>query len=428
MNIEITPKELNGTVNIPPSKSMSHRAVIAASLADGESIIENVIMSNDIEATCEAMKKFGAKIRVVDGEMGRKNLIIKGGLSSDKSPLVIDSNESGSTIRFLIPIGSIAEREVTFTGKGKLVERPLDVYYKIFDNQGIYYENNQGNLPLKLNGSIKPGNYRIKGNISSQFISGLMFSLPLLEEDSVIEIEGELESKGYVHMTIDVLKDFGINIENKEDKVFIIKGNQRYISCRYKVEGDFSQAAFWMVAGAIGGEITCLGVNIGSLQGDKEIIRIMEKMGASIEKMGKDKILVKKSTTVSLDIDGSQIPDIIPVLSVLSALSSGETNIYNASRLRIKESDRIKSTTSELKKLGADINEKDDGIIVRGKDSLLGGKVESWNDHRITMAMAVASIRCKDKVEIEGAESVNKSYPEFWNDFQKLGGQIKIIE
>lgn len=428
MNIEITPKELNGTVNIPPSKSMSHRAVIAASLADGESIIENVIMSNDIEATCEAMKKFGAKIKVVDGEMGRKNLIINGGLKAEKSPLVIDSNESGSTLRFLIPIGSIAEREVTFTGKGKLIERPLDVYYKIFDNQGIYYENNKGNLPLRLDGSIKPGTYRIKGNISSQFISGLMFSLPLLKEDSIIEIEGELESKGYVHMTIDVLKDFGINIENKDDKVFIIKGNQRYISCRYKVEGDFSQAAFWMVAGAIGGEITCLGVNTDSLQGDKEIINIMEKMGASIEKVGKEKILVKKGNTVSLDIDGSQIPDIIPVLSVLSALSSGETNIYNASRLRIKESDRIKSTTSELKKLGAYINEKDDGIIVKGQESFLGGRVESWNDHRIAMAMAVASIRCKDKVVIEGAESVNKSYPEFWNDFQKLGGQIKIIE
>lgn len=428
MKVEITPANLNGTVKIPPSKSISHRAIIAASLAQGESIIENIIMSKDINATCDAMKKLGATITIIDEIKDRKTLIIKGGLSKGKEPIEIDSNESGSTLRFLIPIGSISNRKITFTGRGKLVERPLDEYYKIFDEQKISYKNNNGNLPLTLEGCIKPGEYRIKGDISSQFISGLMFVLPLLEGDSTIEIDGVLESKGYVNMTIDVLRQFGVEIINKEDKVFIIKGWQKYISRRYKAEGDFSQAAFWLVAGAIGGEITCEDINIDSLQGDKEIIEIMKKMKADIRIIGKGKITVKKSQTYSLDIDGSQIPDIIPILSVLGALSEGKTSVYNALRLRIKESDRIKSTTSELTKLGALIDEKKDGLTVQGKKYLDGGNVTSWNDHRIAMSMAIASIRCKDKITIEGAESVEKSYPNFWNDFKNLGGKLEIKE
>lgn len=421
--VKIEPKELNGEISIPPSKSISHRAVIAASLSSGVSEISNIVMSKDIKATCEAMKQLGAEISEVKAENERVKLIIKG-IETFKAPQApIDCNESGSTLRFMIPIAMMSNSEISFIGKGKLVERPLDVYYKIFDEQGIHYETKDNKLPLKINGSLTPSTFDMRGDVSSQFITGLMFVLPLLDSDSKITITGELESKGYIDLTISVLSKYGIVIENDDYKAFYIKGRQVYKACDYRVEGDFSQAAFWLVAGCLGEKITSRDLNESSLQADKEVIDIIKSMGGKIS-CEDNSFIAHKCQTKQTVIDASQIPDIIPVLSVLASVSEGTTIVKNGARLRIKESDRLTATKTELNKLGADIKEEGDTLIIKGVSKLRGANVDSWNDHRIAMAMAVASIRCEGSVIIDGASSVDKSYPNFWQDFKMLGGDI----
>lgn len=418
--VTIKPSNLKGEVKVPASKSLCHRAVICAGLSEGVSNIDNVIFSQDIEATCGAMSNLGSDI-VID----KNSLKIKVTGSAKLKPKndSIDCFESGSTLRFLIPIGATTGEKVTFNGKGKLVERPLEDYYKIFDEQKIYYKNIDGKLPLTVKGKLKAGEYRIKGDVSSQFISGLLFALPLLGGDSKIIVTTELESKPYVDLTIDALKTFSVHVENHDYKEFIIKGNQKYGSSHYKVEGDFSQAAFWLVAGAMGADVVCDGMNMNSIQGDKAIVEIIKSMGGKFSVEG-DKIKALASKTKGTVIDASQCPDLVPVLTVLAAVSEGTTEIINAARLRFKESDRLEAITCELNKIGADIQEKEDGLVIIGKEGFTGGTVNSWNDHRIAMALAIAALKCKEPLIIEDANCIRKSYPEFWTHFRKLGGDL----
>lgn len=422
-NIEITPGNISGEILIPPSKSISHRAIISGGLAKGVSLIKNVDLSEDIVATCEGMKALGVDINIEDDNKGLHKIKIVGKGQLRLVENEIDCGESGSTLRFLIPLAILDGKKVIFNGKGKLVERPLNTYYEIFDKQGINYNNNDGNLPLTIEGSLKPDDFRVKGNISSQFISGLMFSLPLLEKESKIIITTSLESKGYVDLTMDILKEFGINIENNNYEKFTIRGGQCYKPREYEVEGDYSQAAFYIVAGILGGRLRLKGLKENSLQGDKVIIDIVKDMGGSLSIYG-DTLDVLPGKSFGVTIDASQCPDLVPILAVLASLSKGITKITNASRLRIKESDRLKAISSELNKLGGNVEELEDGLIIEGKEMLDGGVVDSWGDHRIAMALAIASIRCKDKVVIKNSEVVKKSYPKFWEDFAKLGGII----
>lgn len=417
--VKINPNKLEGEINIPPSKSLSHRAIICAALSEGESHIGNLIFSDDIDATCDAMKALGAKIE----KTSATSLKIKGNFPLEIKKEVLDCKESGSTLRFLIPISLLAEGKVEFQGKGKLISRPLGTYYNIFDQQGIAYKNNNGELPLHLKGSLKPGEFKVEGDISSQFISGLMFTLPLLDGDSKIVIRGELESKGYVDLTIDMLEKFGIKIINKDYKEFIIEGGQEYKARDYKVEGDFSQAAFWLVGGMLGEKIDCRDLNLDSLQGDKAILDLILEMGGSLD-MKESSVLAKKSHTRGIVIDASEWPDIVPILTVLAAFSQGQTKIVNAARLRIKESDRLRAISTELNKLGADVKELEDGLVINGGKHLKGGTVYSWNDHRIAMSLAIASIKCDGEVTITNSDVVNKSYPHFWEDFKSVGGDI----
>ncbi|MEX0051163.1 3-phosphoshikimate 1-carboxyvinyltransferase [Clostridium butyricum] len=424
---KVYPKKLKGEVKIPPSKSMAHRAVICAALSDGTCKVSNIDFSDDIIATVEAMKSLGAVIEKKDDYLeviGIKSPQNKLN-NSTNDERIIDCNESGSTLRFLVPIAALFEGVNKFVGRGNLGKRPLDTYYEIFDNQGIKYSYKEGILDLKTEGKLKCGEFKVKGNISSQFITGLLFTLPLLDGDSKITITTELESKGYIDLTLSAMRDFGIEIINNNYEEFIIKGNQNYKSMDYRVEGDYSQAAFFLCADAVLNEVVVNDLNLNSLQGDKEVIDILERMGVNIKENGKGIIGTVDKKLKSTIIDGSQCPDIIPVVSLAASLCDGTTEVINAGRLRIKECDRLAAVTSELNKLGAKITEKEDGLIIEGVSKLKGGcTVWSHKDHRIAMTLAIASTICEEPIIIKDYECVTKSYPEFWNDFISLGGAL----
>ncbi|AEE92573.1 3-phosphoshikimate 1-carboxyvinyltransferase [Tepidanaerobacter acetatoxydans Re1] len=425
-NLEVSLPFPNGEVFIPPSKSISHRMLICAGLAEGESILQNIAFSDDIIATKNGIKAFGAKIRYLGNYISDKanDVAVKGiKLANIRDNLTIDCKESGSTLRFLIPIALAYGKQVTFIGRGRLFDRPLDVFYDVFRKHGINYFMENDKPSLTVAGKLKPDTFNIKGNVSSQFISGLLFALPLLEGDSLIITTTPVESKAYIDLTIDALKRFDVKVENQDYEQFSIKGRQIYKAADCRVEGDFSQGAFWLAAGVLGGSITCFNLDINSHQGDKYIVDIIRKMGAQ-PVIGKNFIKVEASNTHGVTVDAAQCPDLVPIVAVLGALSRGTTQILNAGRLRIKESDRLKAISLELSHLGAKIVELADGLIIEGRDMLDGGIVDSWNDHRIAMALAVASVRCRNPVIIKHSDAVSKSYPGFWKDFIKLGGVV----
>lgn len=432
-SVIIHPFSLNGKIKIPPSKSLSHRAVIAAGLCHGQCTVDNISMSEDITATCEIMEKIGVKITKYPNSLlisakGKLEFAGNGVTTNEIENNVIVSNElecneSGSTLRFLIPIAMHTREKIIFKGKGKLVQRTLKPYYEIFNKQNIKYTTNNGCLPLTIDGGLKPGIFELRGDISSQFITGLIYALPLLNGDSIIKITTKMESIGYIDLTLDTLSKFGVKIENNNYREFKIKGNQHYKKTDYRVEGDFSQAAFYLAAGVLGGEVECLDLNMESLQGDRVIVDIIKNMGGKIS--FSDGILkASKSDLKGIVIDASQCPDLVPIAAVLGALSFGTTEIINAARVRIKESDRLKAIATELNKIGAEVIEREDSLLIHGKPWLKGGTVNSWNDHRIAMAMAIASIRCTEKLIIEDSGAVKKSYPEFYEDFKSIGGKV----
>ena len=418
-SVTLTPSKLNGSVVIPPSKSLCHRAIICASLSSGISEIHNIGQSDDIDATIDAMTALGANI-IKDGD----RLIIDGtNTLKTASPCTINCMESGSTLRFLIPIVLHSKAPITLTGHGRLPTRPLGTYYTLFDQKGIKYNSDNGSLPLTINTGDISGVLEIEGNISSQFISGLLFSLPLYPFDSEIRITTPLESKGYVDLTIDIMEKFGVTVHNNNYDTFRIHGGQSYKPTNYTVESDFSQAAFFLVAGALGSFVVCKGLSLESKQGDREIIKIIERMGGKIV-CENDGIAALPSQLHGCEIDATQIPDLVPILTVMAALAEGETLITGASRLRIKESDRLTSITEQLNTLGATVLEKNDGLIIEGSGSLKGGTTNSCNDHRIAMAVAIATTCCSDIVVLEDSDCVKKSYPHFWSDFASLGGIV----
>ena len=406
--------KLVGEVSPPPSKSILHRYIIASSLAKGISEIENISYSDDIIATIEAMRKLGAKI-----EENNNNLIIDGSKTFDKEYLnnnsEIDCNESGSTLRFLFPLSIIKENKILFKGKGKLFKRPLSPYFENFDKYQIKYSYTNENEIL-LDGVLKSGEYEIDGNISSQFITGLLFSLPLLNGNSKIIIKGKLESSSYIDITLDCLSKFGIKIINNLYQEFIIEGNQTYKSGNYKVEADYSQVAFFLVANSIGSNIKINGLNTNSLQGDKKIIDFISE----IDEWNKNEKLI---------LDGSETPDIIPILSLKACISKKEIEIVNIARLRIKESDRLKATVEELSKLGFDLIEKEDSILFNSRKNFIHNNKEivslsSHSDHRIAMTIAIASTCYEGEIILDNLDCVKKSYPNFWEVFLLLGGKI----
>lgn len=494
MKIKITPQQLNGTIEAIPSKSHAHRLLIAQKLAalQGGGQDEPLVIptfSEDIDATKGCLAQ-------LDEELPR-----------------FDCRESGSTIRFMIPVAMALKDEAVFAGSGKLPQRPLSPLKEEMERHGCSFEMlaaaktseaastsatakapaNASNSAkasgrgvtseiCRIRGRLQPGKYELAGNISSQFITGLLFALPLLDGDSSLQLTTKLESAGYVDLTLQVLREFGIEIREVREKItdenatsgensaadsvremtaggnenaesssenylirYEIPGNQIYREPEgLKVEGDWSNAAFWLVAGALGGDITCAGLNPESTQRDKEIITVLEKMGAKIERGNTAYHIAGKNVPLHGEtVSAAQFPDLVPVMAVAMTGANGTSAITNAERLRIKESDRLATVCDFLTILGMDIRQTEDGLIIHeNNDSndpsgtaahcpappLSGGTVSSHNDHRIAMAAAAASCRADGPVVITGAEAVKKSYPDFFTDFVKLGGKIEILE
>ena len=405
--------KLVGELSPPPSKSVLHRYIIASSLAKGVSKIENISFSEDIIATIEAMKKLGANIEqkenylLIDGSDTFKNL---------NENIEIDCNESGSTLRFLFPLSIVKENKVLFKGRGKLFKRPMTPYFENFEKYKIkhfYINENE----ILLEGQLKAGIYEIDGNISSQFITGLLFSLPLLDGKSKIIINGKLESSNYIDISLDCLSKFGIKIINNSYQEFIIEGSQSYRAGNYRTEADYSQAAFFLVANAIGSNIKINDLSENSLQGDKKIIDYISEID-------------NWNSKDTLVLDGSETPDIIPILSLKAAVSGKKIEIVNVERLRIKESDRLKATVEELSKLNFDLIEKKDSILINSREALKANKNEkivslsAHSDHRIAMMIAIAATCYDGEILLDNLDCVKKSYPNFWEVFLSLGGKI----
>lgn len=413
MIVELMPAKLSGKVKIPPSKSVAHRLIISAALAKGTSVISNIYPSKDIIATIEAMKALGAEI-TLEGDTATVK-----GIEKPPKKAVIDCNESGSTMRFLIPVACALGVECTFCGRGKLPQRPITPYLEQFPKHGIEFDFSDARegdtLPCTVRGKLTAGRFEINGGISSQFITGLIFALTLLDEDSEISLTSHLESRPYVDITTDCLKAFGCEITETQTSYFI-KGSQTFTACDMQIEGDFSQAAFFKVANCLGSKIEIDGLNMDSSQGDKKIVEICEKI-----------VYNKNGELSPFVLDCSDIPDLVPILTLLATFCKGRTEITNVARLRIKESDRLEAISICLNKIGGRVTAYNDKLVIEGVEALSGGEVESYNDHRIAMAMAIAALKCREPLVIRGAQCVEKSYPNFWEDYKALGGKINVI-
>lgn len=416
----IKPGALNGTVSVPPSKSAAHRAIICAALSDGTSIIEPVELSNDIKATIECMKKLGAEI-----QLENKTLTVNGRNIFSADNIQLDCGESGSTLRFLIPVAAAGGVSTEFVGHGKLPERPIGVFTECLPQHNVECIT-KGGLPLKINGRLESGTYYVPGNISSQFITGLLLALPLTNGDSEIILTSELQSGDYINMTVDTMKAFGVEVSASENG-WKIKGGQHYKPMHFTVEGDWSQAAFFMTAAALGGKITIDNLDINSRQGDKACMEIYSQFGADITLHDNGCITIEHNKLKGTEINAENIPDMVPALAVVAALCKGTTVITGAERLRIKECDRLAAMRDGLSRLGADITETPDGFIINGREKLFGAEVDGYNDHRIVMSLTVAAVRSDGDIIITGPESVNKSYPDFFEVHKKLGGDSYVI-
>lgn len=419
MKAVISPSSCHGRIILPPSKSMAHRAIICASLAHGKSTLSNIDYSVDIQTTIDCMKKLGADI-----ECYQDHVIVHGISNFQQlNDTHIECSESGSTLRFLIPIFSLTRQKITFTGKNRLLKRPQSVYEQLFHQSNLSFIQTEN--MIEIEGALKADDYTLQGNISSQFISGLLFTLPLLEKDSTLHILPPFESKSYIDLTISMLSKFGIKIQWKDENTLYIKGNQLYHPADVTIEGDFSQFAFFGVLGAINHDLSIGGVDFDSMQGDKQILDVLKDFQVSLKKE-KDICIVSSSKCVAHEIDLKNCPDLGPILCILAMFSQGVTKIKNASRLRLKESDRIEAMKSECNKMGCIIQDDEDTLWIQGGCHAPKVPLNGWKDHRIVMACAIALSVLGG--EIEGCEAVSKSYPSFFEDLQSIGIEVTLYE
>ncbi|MCL2599607.1 MAG: 3-phosphoshikimate 1-carboxyvinyltransferase [Treponema sp.] len=459
MDMKITPARLSGTLDAISSKSLVHRLLICSALAGKETRIRLNGTCDDILSTIRCIEAMGGSIKNTDRQEMLVTPLQKASGKSVPSSVVLHCGESGATARFMMPLAAHLFDQFKLVGEGKLPMRPFAPLCEALESAGCTLDGDRP--PISGSGRVTSGDFKIAGNISSQFISGLLFLLPLLSEDSRVSIMTPLESEGYVNMTIEVISMFGIAIEDCEPcpggiRGFRVSGNRRFDSPGIATtEGDWSNSAFFLCMGALGDvaagitasstaagsagngtasaagdggdTISLRGLSTSSEQGDKEVVEVLKRFGANVRADTNSNIKAGAGTLRGTDIDAAQIPDLIPALAVVAAVSEGETRIFNAQRLRLKESDRIHSTYNMLSSLGADVKTTDDGLIIYGKEKLSGGVVDGARDHRIVMAAATASCVCENTVVIKGYEAVNKSYTSFFGDFRSLGGIADVI-
>lgn len=415
MNKELLPGTRHGCVGIPASKSQAHRLLICAAMAEGETLLHCNGISQDIAATVDCLNALGAQIEDTEDTLRIRPIsAVPGGLCH------LPCGESGSTLRFLLPLVGALGVEAVFHREGRLPRRPLAPLDGELAAHGMTLTA-QG-ADLYCGGRLRPGDYTLPGNVSSQYVSGLLMALPLLEGESRLIVTGKVESAAYITMTEDALRLSGISFDKDEFQYTLPGGQRAKLPAELAVEGDWSNAAFFLCLGALSPKgMKVMGLSNRSSQGDRAVLGLLRGFGAEIWE-SEDAILIRKGSLRGQTIDAAPIPDLIPVLSVVASAAEGETRIENAGRLRLKESDRLRSTTELLRTLGADITELPEGLIIRGRERLHGGTVDSAGDHRIAMSAAVAASICQERVTVLGAECVQKSYPRFWEDFEQLEG------
>ena len=425
MDAKLYVSHIGGSIAVPPSKSAAHRAVLSAALATGTSHIHNIEYSDDIRATIDAVAQLGAKIiREED------SLTMQGcgdGFATVTRPVFC--KESGSTLRFLIPVFSLTAQKIRFTGAPRLFARPQEIYRALFEKQHLRFE--QGPEGITVFGRLLPGIFTLPGDVSSQFISGILFAAPLLESDSTIQVLPPFESKSYVGLTIDALSRFGVRVEESpgpEGKtIFKVAAPQHYRPCDLSVEGDYSQAAFPAVLGCLTGGVTVTGLRPESRQGDKVILDILRRCGAKFSAEADGTLRFERSLLHGVEIDLSDCPDLGPILIAMGCFCSGTTVIRNAGRLRIKESDRIEAMRCELAKMGGRVSAAGDTVTIDGCALHAPSEpLEGHNDHRIVMSLAVAALGAGLPAEIRGAQAVAKSWPGFFDAMKKLGAKVEL--
>lgn len=414
MLARILPSRLQGSVTVPPSKSMAHRALLCAGLAAGTTQIQGILPSQDMEATCRALTALGASI-ARQGSLAR----VQGVAGRPKAPQgPVDCGESGSTLRFLIPAFALASAPARLTGRGRLPQRPLGPYGAIFRGQGLPFA--QDETGVSFQGPLAPGDYTLPGDVSSQFISGLLFALPLLPGDSHIRIQPPFESRGYVNMTLQVMDAFGVRASFLDGLTLRVPGNQLFTApaALFLVEGDDSQAAFFLTLDAILGGVTVAGLSPRSIQGDRVMGEILARCGH---------VPGQPPRPLSPFVaDLGDCPDLGPILMTLGLFCRGESRLLNAGRLRLKESDRGTAMAQELSKLGGQASLAGDEIRIRQSRLRPGPALSSHGDHRIAMALAVAALGARIPADIQGAEAVEKSYPDFWKDLAAIGARVEL--
>ena len=431
MNVICYPSVLSGSVSAIPSKSDAHRKLICAALSGQQCFLDmHGTFCDDIAATIRCLEALGAVFEAHPS-----------GLSVNpirRQPSAhLNCGESGSTLRFLLPVAMTVCSDVSVTGSGRLPERPIGTLVHAMSAHGVHFS--QDHLPLRATGTLTGGVYEIEGNISSQFLSGLLMALSFLDTDSEIRLTTPLQSSKYVDMTLDTLRLFGARIESEAENGLLryrIKSKQmHHIQDSLPVDADWSNAAFWLTAGAIqpSGTVRVSGLNPDSVQGDKEIAGILSRTGANLTMTDKSGSCGGSETTVScgtldeFNVSMEEIPDLLPILAVRAAVGNGICRFTNAERLRLKESDRLTATAELIRALGGNVDELADGLTVYG-GQLTGGTVDGKNDHRLVMAAAIAALRCENPVTILGAEAVNKSYPGFFDDYKALGGLVQTVD
>lgn len=420
-----------GSVVMPPSKSAAHRALLCAGLSGGRCLLSNMGVSEDISATMGALEVLGRRVR---HDPVNKTMLVEAASPCPQGG-EIDCRESGGLLRFIIPIAAALGGRWRFTGRGRLPQRPLGVYAGLLPAHGVAFRT-EGGLPLEIEGRLTPGEFAMPGDISSQFVTGLLFALPLLEGDSEIRLTSPLESVGYVDMTVQVLRDFGVRID-KTAEGWHVPGGQRYTPRSYHVEGDWSQAAFFLNMAALspeGAEVRIGGLDARSLQGDMACVEVFGSFG--LETHWEDGWLVARNPHGSEPfgglkgqvVDMAQITDMAPALSVCAALSEGETRLTNAGRLRLKESDRLAAMEQAINALGGCARAVGDALVIQGVERFAGGTAQGQNDHRVLMALAGAGLRSSSPVQVTDGWAIRKTYPHFYDDFNALGGDAHVIQ